>query len=286
MVWTRPAAVRDDRPGTLWIDDLHVVGETAPKAVRLNAQRTLLAAPYRPIASSTTPSSHACPARTGLVIPASWPASRHRTVGNQRDAVAQDRPRLLPYRLIAGCGKIAPTGSGARNSRPQPETCLAERERLESGSGSAPSGQETGKERRGRCSSLAAHSASRGSRWRRPFARSPNWSSTSSSWPSSKTASTSVHPRWATIPRPPCNGFARGPSLTPSSIHLDFGPVDWNDPRPAPPVRGPLPVRQDAQRCRADHALRAPGNAPGSGNQAALLAPQSPPCETGWSWPC
>jgi hypothetical protein len=31
-------------PGTLWIDDLHVVGETAPKAVRLNAQRTLLAA--------------------------------------------------------------------------------------------------------------------------------------------------------------------------------------------------------------------------------------------------
>jgi hypothetical protein len=31
-------------PGTLWIDDLHVVGEAAPKAVRLNAQRTLLAA--------------------------------------------------------------------------------------------------------------------------------------------------------------------------------------------------------------------------------------------------
>jgi len=31
-------------PGTLWIDDVHVVGEVAPKAVRLNAQRTLLAA--------------------------------------------------------------------------------------------------------------------------------------------------------------------------------------------------------------------------------------------------
>src|SRR5208283_6034710 len=31
-------------PGTLWIDDVHVVGEAAPKAVRLNAQRTLLAA--------------------------------------------------------------------------------------------------------------------------------------------------------------------------------------------------------------------------------------------------
>jgi hypothetical protein len=31
-------------PGTLWIDDLRVVGEAAPKAVRLNAQRTLLAA--------------------------------------------------------------------------------------------------------------------------------------------------------------------------------------------------------------------------------------------------
>ena len=31
-------------PGTLWIDDLRVVGEAPPKAVRLNAQRTLLAA--------------------------------------------------------------------------------------------------------------------------------------------------------------------------------------------------------------------------------------------------
>jgi hypothetical protein len=31
-------------PGTLWIDDLHLIGETAPRAVRLNAQRTLLAA--------------------------------------------------------------------------------------------------------------------------------------------------------------------------------------------------------------------------------------------------
>ena len=31
-------------PGTLWIDDVHVVGEAVPKAVRLNAQRTLLAA--------------------------------------------------------------------------------------------------------------------------------------------------------------------------------------------------------------------------------------------------
>jgi hypothetical protein len=31
-------------PGTVWIDDLRVVGEATPKAVRLNAQRTLLAA--------------------------------------------------------------------------------------------------------------------------------------------------------------------------------------------------------------------------------------------------
>ncbi|AMV39326.1 hypothetical protein [Planctomyces sp. SH-PL62] len=31
-------------PGTLWIDDVRVLGEIAPKAVRLNAQRTLLAA--------------------------------------------------------------------------------------------------------------------------------------------------------------------------------------------------------------------------------------------------
>lgn len=31
-------------PGTLWIDDLKIVGEAPPKAVRLNAQRTLLAA--------------------------------------------------------------------------------------------------------------------------------------------------------------------------------------------------------------------------------------------------
>ncbi len=31
-------------PGTLWIDDVHVLGETVPRAARLNAQRTLLAA--------------------------------------------------------------------------------------------------------------------------------------------------------------------------------------------------------------------------------------------------
>ena len=31
-------------PGSLWIDDLHLIGEATPKAVRLNAQRTLLAA--------------------------------------------------------------------------------------------------------------------------------------------------------------------------------------------------------------------------------------------------
>jgi hypothetical protein len=31
-------------PGTLWIDDVHIVGEVTPKAVRLNAQRTLLEA--------------------------------------------------------------------------------------------------------------------------------------------------------------------------------------------------------------------------------------------------
>jgi hypothetical protein len=31
-------------PGTLWIDDLHVLGEATPRAVQVNAQRTLLAA--------------------------------------------------------------------------------------------------------------------------------------------------------------------------------------------------------------------------------------------------
>jgi hypothetical protein len=31
-------------PGTLWIDDLHISGESAPRAVQVNAQRTLLAA--------------------------------------------------------------------------------------------------------------------------------------------------------------------------------------------------------------------------------------------------
>ena len=31
-------------PGSLWIDDLKVSGDAAPRAVRLNAQRTLLAA--------------------------------------------------------------------------------------------------------------------------------------------------------------------------------------------------------------------------------------------------
>lgn len=32
------------KPGTLWIDDLHLTGQATPKAVRLNAQRTLWAA--------------------------------------------------------------------------------------------------------------------------------------------------------------------------------------------------------------------------------------------------
>ena len=31
-------------PGILWIDDLHIRGETASRSARLNAQRTLLAA--------------------------------------------------------------------------------------------------------------------------------------------------------------------------------------------------------------------------------------------------
>ena len=31
-------------PGTLWIDDFHIPGETTSKSARLNAQRTLLAA--------------------------------------------------------------------------------------------------------------------------------------------------------------------------------------------------------------------------------------------------
>jgi sugar phosphate isomerase/epimerase len=31
-------------------------------------------------------------------------------------------------------------------------------------------------------------------------------------------------------PESALQGLRRGPSLTPSSIHLDFGPVDWNDP--------------------------------------------------------
>jgi hypothetical protein len=31
-------------PGSLWVDDLKLTGEAAPRAVRLNAQRTLLAA--------------------------------------------------------------------------------------------------------------------------------------------------------------------------------------------------------------------------------------------------
>ena len=71
-------------PGNALDRRLHVVGEAAPKAVRLNAQRTLLA-PCRPIARSTTPSSPACPARTGLAIPASWPSAGRTGPRNFRD---------------------------------------------------------------------------------------------------------------------------------------------------------------------------------------------------------
>ena len=97
-------------PGTLWIDDLRVVGEAPPKAVRLNAQRTLLAAlqAYRDAALRRVRP----PVQLALGAPSQHPGGQP---DGPPDASSPDapapggpaRPRLLPYRLIAGCGKIA-----------------------------------------------------------------------------------------------------------------------------------------------------------------------------------
>ena len=74
----------------------------------------------------------------------------------------------------------------------------------------------------------------------------------------------------------------RGPSLTPSSIHLDFGPVDWNDQAVRRRFDAPLPVRQGALCRRSHHALRAAGNAAGTGDQATLRRWWTPPCGSAW----
>ena len=115
----------------------------------------------------------------------------------------------------------------------------------------------------------------------RPFARSRNWSSTSSSWRSSRMDSICVPPRWATIPTPPCSGFA-GPQPDSLGDPPRLRPGRLERSGPSPPVRGPLPVRQDAQRRRADHALRPPGNAAGPGDQATL----QPRCHRHARWTC
>ena len=108
-------------PGTLWIDDLHVIGEATPKAVRLNAQRTLLAAlqayrvaALRRVRTAVQLALGTAPQHPGRRAGQTRPAELSETAGPG----VPDRPRLLPYRLTAGCGKIAAERLGARHSRP------------------------------------------------------------------------------------------------------------------------------------------------------------------------
>ena len=103
-------------PGTLWIDDVHVVGEVAPKAVRLNAQRTLLAAlqAYRAQRYgefARLAGSHWARHPGILAISRqNRPAELSATSGSSRSGP----PRLLPFRLVARCGKIGPRGQEDR----------------------------------------------------------------------------------------------------------------------------------------------------------------------------
>src|SRR5208337_5474150 len=72
---------------------------------------------YRLTARSAMASSPAWPARTGLGIPASWPSAGKtgpRNCPRRRDPRGRDQPLLLPFRLIAGYGKIAPPGQEDR----------------------------------------------------------------------------------------------------------------------------------------------------------------------------
>ena len=110
-------------PGILWIDDLHIRGETASKSARLNAQHTLLAAlqAYRE-------QRYADFAR---LAGSHW--IRQSNIGGHRPAGTNERPaaakvgtprtaratrRLLPYRRTASSGKIVsrwPTSAKMKN---------------------------------------------------------------------------------------------------------------------------------------------------------------------------
>ena len=78
----------------------------------------------------------------------------------------------------------------------------------------------------------------------------------------------------------------KGPSLTPSAVHVDFGPIDWNDPMHPPPVRGHLSIRQVAQRGRDHDALVPARHSDRSRDQAALRNAGDSPCATAWCWRC
>ena len=77
----------------------------------------------------------------------------------------------------------------------------------------------------------------------------------------------------------------RGPSLIPSSLHLDFGPVDWSDP---------VTRRRFDGLCRLAKSLSvavltmhaAPAGTPLADEIKRLTQLLAPPCARAWSWPC
>ena len=135
------------------------------------------------------------------------------------------------------------------------------------------------------CSSPVARSASRGSRWRRPFDRSPSWNSTSSSWPSSRMASTCGLGGG----RQPRGGAAAAPlrpepdPVVPPYRLRHRRLVRSRDPQA---VRRTLPAGQVAERRRAHDPCRAGGHADRRRGQAALATRRATPCAKAWCWPC
>ena len=76
-----------------------------------------------------------------------------------------------------------------------------------------------------------------------------------------------------------------GPSLIPSSLHIDFGPVDWSHTRDPQAVRRTVPAGQVAERRRADDARGPAGHADRRRGQAALDHSRAAPCAKAWCWP-
>ena len=210
-------------PGSLWIDDLHVPGEITSKSGLLNARRTLLAAiqAYR----EERYAEFARLAGSHWIQESSAAATTRlaRLPGSpSRPGAGSARataPYLLPFRRTVSSGKV---------SKRRIEMFVA-------------------------CNTLC-------------FAREPMEAALRQIVELEfdkfelSLLEHGQHLRLSEAGDDPEGALAKlreGPSLVPSSLYLDFGPVDWFDPLTPPALRRPLPAGQIAQRRRHHDARRA-----------------------------